>query len=272
MLAKNQNAEIKILHIFRDSNPENEFVTGKISNDFGVADKFPEIKEIERRNAVAFIKALQNYFQKFELDNVKYHFDLQNGRPEEQIIAFAGHYNPDIIILGTKGSDSFPDSIIGSFATRVIENINIPVLAIPENWSYKNFEKINVLYATDFLNSDANAFGRLIEILRPFDTHFDCVHIELNKEQAVSEMQMFNLESHLSKEHPEIAIKCHVIPGNNLLKGIQNFVDRSGTDIISFITPKRSTFYKLFYPNNLKKMVYQSKIPLFIFHPAVKEG
>ena len=269
VLAQNQSAEIKILHIFRDPD---SIVQDRESDNFLPVGNYSEISENERRSTVAFIEAMRNDIQKFGLENVKYHFDLQNGKPEEGIISHAGNYNPDFIVIGTKGAGTFPESIVGSFATRVIENTDRPVLIIPENWTYKHFDKINVMYATDFLISDSGAISQLLEIFNPFNAHFNCVHIELNNDQVLSEMLMFNLESNLSKAHPEISIKCHVIPGKDLLKGIQDFVDKLEIDMISFIAPKRSTFYRLFYPNNLKKMVYQSKIPLFIFHPSEKEA
>jgi nucleotide-binding universal stress UspA family protein len=271
-LAKSLGAEIKIIHVFNDPFIDTGYIASRISFEKYERDALYEIEDMARRNMVAFVQLLQTELLKNGLNGVGFHYTLLKGKPEYQIISISELFKPFMIVLGAQGTGKMPNDIIGSVTTRVIENTTVPILAIPENWDYKSFEKLNILYATDFHDSDFSAFNNLLEIVKPFNVQFDCIHIESSETQPWKEMQMFKLESFLGKTYPEIPIKCHLINHKNLLKGIQDFVDEKNIDIISFTSPKRSIFYKLVNPNNLKKMLYQSKIPLLIFHTDIEKN
>jgi nucleotide-binding universal stress UspA family protein len=265
-LAKSLGAEIKLLHVYQDPFIDSGYVNTRISSEKYERNILFEIEEMARKNIVAFVQVIQTELEKLGLKDVKFHYNLLKGKPENQIVEISELFNPYMIVLGTQGSGKVPNDIIGSVTTKVIENTKVPILAIPENWQFKNLDKLNILYATDFDDSDFSAFNNLLEILKPFSVHFDCIHIESNEKKPWKEMQMFKLESRLSKDYPNVPLKCHLINHSNLLKGIQEFVDKEGIDIISFTSPKRSILYKIVFPNNLKKMIYQSKIPMLIFH------
>jgi nucleotide-binding universal stress UspA family protein len=271
-LAKSLGAEIKLLHVFNDPFIDSGYVTTRISFEKYERNVLYEIEDMARKNMVAFVQLLQAELQKFKLADVKFHYSLLKGKPEYQIIAISEIFKPYMIVLGAQGAGKMPNDIIGSVTTKVIEHTTVPVLAIPENWKYKSLSKINILYATDFHDSDFTAFNNLLEILKPFQVNFECIHIESSETHPWKEMQMFKLESYISQHYPNIPIKCHLINHKNLLKGIEEFVEKQGIDMISFTSPKRSIFYKLVFPNNLKKMVYQSKIPLLIFHTEMEKA
>jgi nucleotide-binding universal stress UspA family protein len=271
-LAKSLGAEIQLLHVYNDPFIDSAYVNARISLEKYERNVLCEIEEMARRNIVAFVQALQSDLQKYGLENISFHYNLLKGKPETEIINISDLFSPFMIVLGTQGTSKMSGDNIGSVATKVIENTDVPVLAIPENWSYTNLEKIKILYATDFQNSDLDTFSSLVNIMRPYANHYDCVHIETDESKPWHEMQMFKLESDLCKNHPDMVIKCHIIQSKNLMKGILEFIDKAKTNIISFTSPKRSALNKIFFPNNLKKMVSQSKIPLLIFHPFTEKS
>ncbi len=271
-LAKKLGSEIKLLHVYNDPFVDSGYMPTRASYQSFSKNVLHEIEEMAQKNLIAFLDELKLKLNKFELSDVKFHYNLRKGKPEYQIVNLAQTYNPYIIIIGAQGAGKMPSDIIGSVTTKVIENTEVPIIAIPESWEYKDFTHLNMLYATDFQDSDNSAFNKLLDITKPFDISFNCIHIESNENAPWKEMQMFKLESSLHKLYPDTEIKCHLIKHPNLLEGIQNFIDESNIDIISFTSPKRSIFYKLVFPNNLKKMIYQSKIPLLIFHSERAES
>lgn len=265
-LAKNLEAEIKLLHVFNDPFVDSGYMPNRTSYQNYSRNVLHEIEEMAHKNLIDFLDELNKSLVKLDLSNVKYHYNLKRGKPEYQIINMAQNYNPFIIIVGAQGAGKMPNDIIGSVTTKIIENTTVPILAIPDGWEFKDSKQLNMLYATDFHDSDHSAFNKLVEITKPFDIKFNCLHIESTETKPWKEMQMFKLESSLNKTYPDIPIKCHLINHPNLLQGIQEFVDKENIDIISFTSPRRGILYKLVFPNNLKKMVYQSKIPLLVFH------
>ena len=268
-VAKSIGAEIKILHVYNDPFADSSYSNSRISYENFSQSVLREVEQMVESNMLKFINDLEIELKKHDFGNIKYHYNLKKGKPEHQIIKLSTLYKPYLIILGTKGVGQMPNDIIGSVTLKVIENTDVPILAIPEKWKFKSLDLLEILYATDFHDSDFTAFNKLLEILKPFKAKFDCVHIEFDESNPWKEMQMFKLESFLGQNYSEHEIKCHIIKHNNLIEGIQEFVDSKGIDIISFTSPRRNIFQKLIMPNNLKKMIFQSTIPLLIFHSDI---
>jgi len=269
-VAKSIDAEIKILHVYNDPFADSAYFNNRISYEKFSKSVLTEVEQMVKTNMLRFIDDLEKELKQYDFDNIKYHYNLKKGKPEHQIVKLSEQYKPYLIILGTKGAGQMPNDIIGSVTLKVIENTKVPILAIPEKWKFKTLDLLEILYATDFHDSDFTAFNKLLEILKPFRTKFDCVHIEFDESNPWKEMQMFKLESFLGQNYSDHEIKCHIIKHNNLIEGIQEFVNIKGIDIISFTSPKRNIFQKLIMPNNLRKMIFQSTIPLLIFHSDIK--
>jgi len=264
-IAKSINAEIKLIHVYKDPFMGGTFLGQRTSYENFSQNVINEIKQMAQNSMLHFIADLKLKLKKHKLEDVRFHYALVKGKAEYQIVKISENYRPYMIVLGTKGVGQMPNDLIGSVSLKVIENTKIPILAIPEKWKFKGLDKLNVLYATDFQDSDFSAFNKLIDILKPFSIKMECVHIETDEKSPWKEMQLFKLESYLTKNYEE-DIKCHIIKNEDLFEGIQEYVDKMNIDIISFSSPQRSIFHKLLYPNNLKKMIYHSQIPLLIFH------
>jgi len=268
-VAKSIGAEIKILHVYNDPFADSSYSNNRTSYEKFSKSVLREVEQMVKANMLKFIDDLEKELIQHDFENIKYHYSLKKGKPEYQIVKLSELYKPYLIILGTKGVGEMPNDIVGGVTLKVIENTEVPILAIPEKWKFKSLDLLEVLYATDFHDSDFTAFNKLLEILKPFRTKFDCVHIEFDESNPWKEMQMFKLESFLGQNYSEHEIKCHIIKHNNLIEGIQEFVDNKGIDIISFTSPRRNIFQKLIMTNNLKKMIFQTTIPLLIFHSDI---
>lgn len=264
-IAQSIKAEIKIIHVYKDPFMGGTFLGQRTSYENFSQNVINEIRQMAQTSMLHFIKDLKAKLKEYKLDNVQFHYALIKGKAEYQIVQTSEEYRPSMIVLGTKGIGQMPNDLIGSVSLKVIENTKIPILAIPEKWKFKGLDKLNVLYATDFQDSDFSAFNKLIDILKPFSIKLECVHIETDEKSPWKEMQLFKLESYLNKNYEE-DIKCHMIKNEDIFAGIQEYVDKMDINIISFSSPQKSIFHKLLYPNNLKKMIYHSQIPLLIFH------
>jgi nucleotide-binding universal stress UspA family protein len=85
---------------------------------------------------------------------------LTGGNPARSIIEFAQEFQPDLIVMGTRGKGNMERFILGSTAEGVLRHVSCPVLTVgpqcvvPEgsdiSWSH-------ILYATDFTPDTAHA-------------------------------------------------------------------------------------------------------------------
>ena len=262
-LADKTDAEIKLLYVYKDPTQ-----SGPVKHTTSW-EKHEKIELIEaynnaQTNLLKFRAEIKQKIDKKLLDKAKMHFALLKGRPENVIVAVCKRYKPDLIIMSPKGKDQKKSAFIGSVTTNVIEHINFPVMTIPNSAKYKGLDLINIMYATDFNEADNTSLNRLLEIVAPFETKIHCIHIDIEhnplKQGKVDELNLF-----LEKEYSKYNIQCKLFESSDVIKGFEDFVKKNNIDLISFSSPRRNLFYKMFHSNRLKKMVSTTKIPMLVF-------
>ena len=94
-----------------------------------------------------------------EFPDIKYTCVLREGIPEEEILRYSKENRPRIIIMGTRGKNQKDIDLIGSVTAEVIERSRVPVLAIPENTPFKEFNAVKrIAFITNFDQRDLIAF------------------------------------------------------------------------------------------------------------------
>lgn len=173
-------------------------------------------------------------------------------------------YNGDFILLGTHGSRGL-SKIFGSTTTAIIEDSAYPVIAVPENASFRTPDKM--VYATDYEVSDLNALKQLTYIASIFGAKIHILHIVQKDEDPVTEHSIVDYFSDLVKKNIDYpSITFHMDKNKNVEKGIESFSNKIGANIIALATRKHNLISKLFNRSVARELSYNSKIPLIAFH------
>lgn len=263
-MAEKIGAEIKMLHVYEEPLSDDIYIKHSASYLNYLKAATSDAMNMVERNMLTFTEALKEAIPEQQRENVLYHASFVGGRADEQIIAVADKYEPACIILGTRGKGLRPNDLIGSVTLDVIEKAGVPVLAIPEGYEYKGFDSTRILYATDYNDSDHTSLDRLVDITQPLDANISCVHIDMENDLISNKRKMDELNEYLRQRNYD-NVECYLIESDDLFWGIDDFIVKNHIDILSFTTPRRSIFDKLLKTNNLKKMIYQSTIPMLIF-------
>lgn len=185
------------------------------------------------------------------------------GAPAEEILQFSKEYKPGVIILGTKNPGQSTESIFGNVTASIVDEANVPVLVIPEKSKFSGINKTNILYATNFDESDTIAIRKLMTLIYLFDVKIYCVHIGNNKWDSVF---INKIKTHFSTHYAGYEFECANIEANDVLTGLQQFIAKNGIDIISMTTHKRNFITRYFKPSLTRKMLFHSNTPLLVFH------
>jgi nucleotide-binding universal stress UspA family protein len=104
-------------------------------------------------------------------------FIIKSGYPDDDILAFAGKYQSQLIVMGSGGSNS-PYGTLGIIAADIMYNSPVPVLIVPEATTEETLNNfLNVLYATNFDEKDFATLDKLMLLLKPFNIKLKCVHV-----------------------------------------------------------------------------------------------
>jgi nucleotide-binding universal stress UspA family protein len=262
-LANKLQAEIKLLHVFESPIGE-VHVKETATFEAYSANLYTEAEKRARSEIVAVTQRVNDYMQAQGIKGVKVHAATVIGNIIWRIKNISSQYNPDFVVLGSVGWKKSSESVLSGVANEIIRGLRIPVFAVPGPIKEQDFEKLNILYATDFNEKDYNSLDQMLEILEPFRKKVTCIHIDTEQNPAKEE-RMDELNDFLCREYIEHEISCQLIEDDDVYGGIKDFADRNSINLLSFTTQKHSIFEKLFKPNLFNKILQEANLPILIF-------
>ena len=197
---------------------------------------------------------------------VKYTCMLREGVPEEEILSYARHEKPLIIVMGTRGEHQKDLELIGSVTAEVIERSPVFVYAIPEQAPSKSIEDIHkVALFTSFDQRDLIAFDSLITTFK--DNHFEVTFIHINsheQKRTWNEITLAGIKEYFKKQYPQLEFNYLTVDEEHLLNNLDQFVQENKIDVICTSNYKRNIFARLFNPSVARKMLFHANTPLLV--------
>ena len=262
-LARKLNAEVKLLHVF-----ENPIADLKLQSSETYGKYLFDIaKEEEKRASDGMIKfsgKIKTYLKRNKIDDVMYHPVIAMGHIIRTIKNVCKAYQPDVMVLGTVGYQEEAKSVFTGAVKELVNELDIPVFAIPGPCRLTAFENMKILYATDFNENDHSSLNRLLKIMEDIKKQITCIHIDTAhnpaKEERIDELNVF-----LKHMYSNIEIRCVLLDYVNVYQGIKDYADSNEMNLLSFTIEKRSIFDMLFMPNLFKKILQEAGMPILIF-------
>lgn len=163
--------------------------------------------------------------------------------------------NIDLIIASSKNDPADETIFLGKITGNIIKDTKVPVLIVPAGVKFKPIKKILMtiksgsiksLTTLDVLEKIKNTFGSSINLLQVKTPKLDASELELNKK----------LESLINK----------LIPTKNatVYQGVLEFLREEDPDMLCVIRRKRGFFKKLWENDRVKKIDFDSNIPLLV--------
>lgn len=268
-LSASQNAEIRLFHAFFNPMVDAMTFPDAFTYQSNMAEVFHELEQNASREIKQFSKKIKRYAKLKKLDNIKIKTEVAPGQPGDAIENAIKSFKPGIIIIGTRGHGKRSVEVLGSVATRVIDGGGTPVLLVTRNALLNENEQIKVLYATNFDESDYNAIKSLINTLSGYSIKLECVHFSSgsdSKEDSHTSDKMSEIKNYFINNFKNIPMECHIIKNDNILEGLNNFVEVHDIDLISLTHKKRNLFYRLLNPSLAKKLLFKTNRPVFVFN------
>jgi len=263
-LAENLHGEIRLFHVYDDPLKEQRI---KQTSTF---EKYhdEELRMIEEKckaNIFAFTKKLKEKVEPETVTRARIHYSMALGSLDSEIIQMSSQYRPELIVLGISRETDKINQLSEMLCLKIVQNVTVPLLVVPQEAKFQSVKNINLLYATDFLDSDFTSLRTLLAFMAPFKVKYFCIHVENEDDNVLKVQKMHELQEVIKKDYRNYSIDLRLIKNEDMINGIMDFVKEENIHIISFTNPRRSMIYRLLSPNNLKRMVQQSTIPMFIF-------
>ncbi len=221
-----------------------------ISNHQRVEEAEKMVKEFKAK--------IEDAIKESELKPVDYTFELREGVAEDEIRIWAKRHNPQLIVMGTRGSDEKETDFLGSVTAEVVDATSTPVLAIPKYCSFVKIDQIDKLaFLTDFDMHDLYSYDNLMH-LDGFNEKKVIFFVLKSKDN----LEGRSVTMKLKERYPDVPIDFKILDEEELLGNINSLITELSVDVLVVPTHKRNIFSRLFNPSIAQKIVFHSDTPI----------
>lgn len=216
-----------------------------------------EGKEIADKSMAELLEELK---EKFSTLSISSH--IAYGDITETLKDYLNEVNPWLVVVGNSTSDD-GYSWLGSSLLNTLRHIPCPVIAVPDDATYKH--KMNMCFACDYKNvAEALPAERLMTAVNKADAKLHILNVDYNDKHYSTDTpyEMAQLRELLEPISPEY----HNIESEDINEGILKFVDDNGIDLLVVTPHKHSFFESLFHKSHTKALVQKSKVPILAIH------
>jgi nucleotide-binding universal stress UspA family protein len=262
-LAQKIHAEIKLLHVYQDPAAGLRIKESASFMEY-LHNAQNQAEQQAKTDMIDFTSKMKGYLLTLGGLPVQIHSTLVMGNIISGIRMITKEYQPDFIVLGTEGRREDSRSVLGGLVNTIVSSLEVPVYAIPGPSSPEDFDKVKILYATDFNEKDHHSLEQLLRFMEPFEKQITCIHIDTAHNPAKTE-RMDELNLQLKSDFGQHDIQCQLIEDEDVYYGLKDFVARNDVSLLSFTVHKRGIFEKLFKPNLFKRILQESNLPMLLF-------
>ncbi|WP_346210596.1 universal stress protein [Gelidibacter algens] len=182
-----------------------------------------------------------------------------------EVSEVAEEHNADLIIMGSHGVSGFTEVFVGSNTEKVVRHSKIPVLVIKQKPGNLNFE--TVVFASDFSDESVSAYIKASKILQDSSKiHLLYVNVsgENFKSTAEMEQQVANFLMKADGNMNQLN-NVHYVSDYSIEKGILNFSNLVGADLIMMPTHGRKGLAHFFEGSISEDLANHANLPVMTF-------
>jgi nucleotide-binding universal stress UspA family protein len=164
---------------------------------------------------------------------------------------------PDAVVMGTQGASGLKEVLLGSNTADVIKRSVLPVLAVPEESSYRIPKRI--ILADDGGPVTKDTVRPLLDIARWSKAEVMIVRV-VNEETSVDEGAGSIYDTLLGA----IPHSFHYISEENVTKALHDMADQNDADLVVLVHRHRSLFEQLFHRSAATRLAMHTHIPMLV--------
>jgi nucleotide-binding universal stress UspA family protein len=252
-LADAIDAEIITLHVYELDSPAYLDVSIYLREIY----EYEELSDFE--NYKDEVPILRKIAEANNLSHVKISNVLIQGYLVSEVVALSKKENVDFIVMGTRGVTHLREIFLGNVTTKIMNECNATVLAVPEKCNYVPIEKI--LFTTKFHMDDIEPLKKVQALANVFHSHIDCLNVKpphsVYKDDFVVDFK------NVFKDQ-DIAFYSEL--SNDIEGVILNFIEKNNINMIAIHERHRGVFEKIFQISLSKKLTFHINIPILSIH------
>jgi nucleotide-binding universal stress UspA family protein len=257
LISKFNNAEILVLHVVEVPNSSG-------MGTMGGGEMLPEME-----NQIFFIELMNHRKEQFKELESKYagkSYTLKTkivlGNTFQNISSSIIKEDPDLVVMGSKGSGGLDEILIGSNTEKVVRTSHCPVITVKASTSPEKIKKI--VFANDFREDQDELANRIKSLQKWFDADLYLVVINTPSSFETTRESAARIKHFANTHHIEHAV-AEIYNSNSEEAGIVEFAEDIDADLIAIATHGRTGLIHLFTGSIAEDVVNHAKRPVWTF-------
>lgn len=210
-----------------------------------------------RREANEELAKIRKQFQSSLFRDTSLEVRVVEGNTVDNILKIASVNRVDMIVMGTQGASGFKQLFLGSNTTAVLKKAKIPVLVIPNNFTYRPIKEI--AFAIDSKKIDRTETIQILKNMAiSYKAHITAYHLIELLENVGGDL---DLPLYLKSIPYEI---IQTTDWKEVNGKINQYVAKSNADLLCMIHHKRSFLENIFHSSATEKEAFNSPVPLLV--------
>jgi nucleotide-binding universal stress UspA family protein len=211
-------------------------------------------------------KRIQKFLEKDYLKGISITPIIKHYKVFSEINSVAKELHADLVVMGSHGVSGLKELFWGSNTEKVIRFSEVPVLVIKNKLEDLNFN--DIVFATDFSEKSIPAFKKMLKLVGMFGARKHLLYVNLPNEDFKTTPEMDTLAYNFLMEaegNIDRLINVNFVCAKSIEKGILNFANAVGADLISTATNGRKGLSHVFSGSISEDLSNHSTLPIITF-------
>ena len=211
-------------------------------------------------------KRFTNFLHKEYLKEVKVTPIIKHYKVFSEVNDIAKEENADLIIMGSHGASGLKEFFVGSNTEKVIRFSEIPVLVVKNELQDLNFD--NIVFPTDFSDELVNTYIQAKEVVKTFNGKLHLLYVNTPYDNFKTSAEMENMAVNFlnkAEGNTDILSDINFISDRTIEKGILNFSNSMGADLIAVSTHGRKGLSHVFRGSLSEDIANHASLPILTF-------
>ncbi len=207
-------------------------------------------------------KQFNNFLDKPYLKGLSVTPIIKHFKVFSEVNEIAEKHNAELVVMGSNGTDGLAEIFIGSNAEKMVRNSNIPVLVVKNE--ILDFKIDRFVFASDFREENIGALQKAKAFADLLSAELNLVYINTPGDSFLSTADAYeNITKFLAKAN--VAYEVQIYNDYTVERGIINYSESQGADIIGIPTHGRRGLSHFFMGSIGEDIANHSKIPVVTF-------
>ena len=226
---------------------------------FNVINKAGHIGNVEEVIERTNTQSLKEVIDQVDTKDVEVKVIAAKGIVVDTILNVNETLGIDLVVVGPRPNDHREELFLGRTSGSIIKQTDIPVLVVPEGYAFKPIERVLTAIKSGVIKNK--------ESLEPLETIIEKFKAKMHLLQ-VKTTQFLAEDLEFYSDLAAITSSYNSSENATLFQGVLEHLNEKNPDMICVFRRKRGFFKKLWEQSTIKKVEFESRLPLLVLKGA----